>query len=338
MCLQYFSLAATDSTLYGWGSNAYLATGTGKSKDTQLLQPTAVAGPLGMGKWTVHALAAGYQHALALAGQHGSPAAATALQDSTAVAPSSSSAAASSSSATQSSAVEVVLTEEQKQAQEEYKAQQQSDQVLRKLPAEETVQPDTARQQAQAQREAGAQQGPAAGTSLKSAAQEAPMQAATANPAGPPPPHVSTGGTRSSTSTADLHAVSAGQGAGSHRADAWSYLSRQNAPSTVPVHEVWAAWKPSPWHGALAALAPDVFTLLPKQYNAMHKNPCWGGTGPQLACLPYFNIIGVSKCGTTDLYHRLTQQKHVVLPATNKVGGVGDWVGGHKCGWWWWWL
>lgn len=50
----------------------------------------------------------------------------------------------------------------------------------------------------------------------------------------------------------------------------------------------------------------------------MHKNPCWGGVGPQLACLPYFNIIGVSKCGTTDLYHRLTMHKQI-LPATNKV-------------------
>lgn len=27
----------------------------------------------------------------------------------------------------------------------------------------------------------------------------------------------------------------------------------------------------------------------------------------QLKCLPYFQILGVSKCGTTDLYHRLTE-------------------------------
>jgi hypothetical protein len=285
-----------------------------------------------MGKWTVHALAAGYQHALALAAQHGARAAAKALQDSTAVAPSSGSTASSSSSTTQSSAVEVVLTEEQKQAQEEYKAQQQSNQILSKLPAEEAVQPDAVpHQQEHLQQEAGPLQGPTAGTGLKSA-QQGPMPAATAAPAGPPPPNVSTDKTQSSTSTAGPHAVSAGQSAGSPPADAWSYLSRQNAPSTVPVHEVWAAWKPSPWHDALAALAPDVFKLLPKQYNSMHKNPCWGGTGPQLACLPYFNIIGVSKCGTTDLYNRLTQYKHVVLPATNKVGGVGDWDGGTSMG------
>jgi hypothetical protein len=101
----------------------------------------------------------------------------------------------------------------------------------------------------------------------------------------------------------------------------WRYLTQQPAldPGTLQAHVAWASWKPSPWHDALAALSPDVFALLPKQYNAMHKNPCWGGTGPQLACLPYFNIIGVSKSGTTDLYHRLTLYKEAVLPARNKV-------------------
>ncbi|KAF6246275.1 P-loop containing nucleoside triphosphate hydrolase protein, partial [Scenedesmus sp. NREL 46B-D3] len=81
--------------------------------------------------------------------------------------------------------------------------------------------------------------------------------------------------------------------------------------------EAWAAWFPSPWHNQLAEISSDVFALLPKQYNAQHKNPCWGGLGPGLSCLPYFNIIGVSKCGTTDLYHRLTLHKQI-LPATNK--------------------
>jgi hypothetical protein len=101
----------------------------------------------------------------------------------------------------------------------------------------------------------------------------------------------------------------------------WRYLAQKPAPDSgsLKAHSAWAAWKPSPWHDALAALSPDVFALLPKQYNTMHKNPCWGGTGPQLACLPYFNIIGVSKCGTTDLYHRLTLYKAAVLPARNKV-------------------
>ncbi|WIA17127.1 hypothetical protein OEZ85_014020 [Tetradesmus obliquus] len=54
-----------------------------------------------------------------------------------------------------------------------------------------------------------------------------------------------------------------------------------------------------------------------QQYNTQHRNPCWGGLGPGLSCLPYFNIIGVSKCGTTDLYHRLTLHKQI-LAATNK--------------------
>eukprot|EP00775_Hariotina_reticulata_P000655 gene655-950_t len=77
---------------------------------------------------------------------------------------------------------------------------------------------------------------------------------------------------------------------------------------------------------AATALAPaagktvrycDVFQLLPKQFNPQHRNPCWGGTGPLLTCLPYFNIIGVSKCGTTDLYQRLILHPDI-LPARNK--------------------
>jgi N-acetylgalactosamine 4-sulfate 6-O-sulfotransferase len=68
--------------------------------------------------------------------------------------------------------------------------------------------------------------------------------------------------------------------------------------------------------------AGDVFKLLPQQLNPQLRNPCWGGTGPQMACLPYFNIIGVSKCGTTDLYRRLTLHKEI-LPARNKASGGG---------------
>jgi hypothetical protein len=34
-------------------------------------------------------------------------------------------------------------------------------------------------------------------------------------------------------------------------------------------------------------------------------------------CLPYFHIIGVSKCGTTDLFRRLLFHPHVA-PTHNK--------------------
>eukprot|EP00983_Pelagomonas_calceolata_P008997 292480-Pelagomonas_calceolata.AAC.9 len=38
----------------------------------------------------------------------------------------------------------------------------------------------------------------------------------------------------------------------------------------------------------------------------------------KLICVPYYQILGVSKCGTTDLYHRLSQHPQV-FKAANKV-------------------
>ena len=64
----------------------------------------------------------------------------------------------------------------------------------------------------------------------------------------------------------------------------------------------------------------DTFPYLEAQrFLPDYKNPCWrerapshdiqaaaGGAEGKLKCMPYFQILGVSKCGTTDLYHRLT--------------------------------
>ncbi|XP_062505208.1 carbohydrate sulfotransferase 15-like isoform X2 [Corticium candelabrum] len=52
---------------------------------------------------------------------------------------------------------------------------------------------------------------------------------------------------------------------------------------------------------------------------------------PTLLCLPYFLLIGMPKCGTTDLYRRIVQHPQVIAPASkephwwskrrNQVGG-----------------
>ena len=52
---------------------------------------------------------------------------------------------------------------------------------------------------------------------------------------------------------------------------------------------------------------------------------------PTLLCLPYFLLIGMPKCGTTDLYQRIVQHPQVIAPASkephwwskrrNQVGG-----------------
>ncbi len=58
----------------------------------------------------------------------------------------------------------------------------------------------------------------------------------------------------------------------------------------------------------------------------------------QFKCLPYFQILGVSKCGTTDLYNRLTEHPDMV-DCGWKVGQracgvvVRQWCGGFRARW-----
>lgn len=47
-------------------------------------------------------------------------------------------------------------------------------------------------------------------------------------------------------------------------------------------------------------------------------------------CLPYFQILGVSKCGTTDLYNRLTEHPDMVDCTWKVRGGVRQERG--RCG------
>lgn len=60
-----------------------------------------------------------------------------------------------------------------------------------------------------------------------------------------------------------------------------------------------------------AAAALEVFAFLPEHFDPAYKNPCWRDAGG-LHCLPYFHILGVSKCGTTDLYRRLSSHNNIV--------------------------
>jgi hypothetical protein len=275
--LQYYSLAATDTAVYGWGSNAYLSTGTNHDKAADVLHPTAVSGPLSSGAWTIHSLAAGFQHAFAVAS--------TADTVTASLRASSGSQAAAPEQQQQGGAagIEVVLTEAQQAARQ--RAQQAAD-AAASSPAVENgeVQPQ------QPQHEAANDSGP--------------VSADRSSEAGSEGGRSSKSSSSSSDSASSFHT---------------RYLAQQPPPLQAPVQAVWMAWKPSPYHEQLVALSRDVFDLLPVSYNSVHKNPCWGGEGPGLTCLPFFNIIGVSKCGTTDLYQRLMLYKDRLLPATNKV-------------------
>uniref|UniRef100_A0A7S0N6V6 Sulfotransferase n=1 Tax=Chlamydomonas leiostraca TaxID=1034604 RepID=A0A7S0N6V6_9CHLO len=89
--------------------------------------------------------------------------------------------------------------------------------------------------------------------------------------------------------------------------DPVSYLKPQvNAP-TYTVAELWANHKHLPNWEEVRRAAGDTWDELPQAYNASFKNPCWYNKSGQVKCLPYFQILGVSKCGTTDLYHRLSK-------------------------------
>ena len=64
------------------------------------------------------------------------------------------------------------------------------------------------------------------------------------------------------------------------------------------------------------SIDPELYKEMPLKLIKKYKNPCWEQRGT-LRCLPYYNILGVSKSGTTDLYHRINKHPSII-PATNK--------------------
>ena len=70
------------------------------------------------------------------------------------------------------------------------------------------------------------------------------------------------------------------------------------------------------------AAAPDVFAELGPLEPGL-ASPCFRGAAGARRCLPAFAIIGVSKCGTTDLYRKLLALPSVHA-AANKAGALGQ--------------
>lgn len=97
-----------------------------------------------------------------------------------------------------------------------------------------------------------------------------------------------------------------------------------------------------------AELMGDALPLLPRSFSTAYRNPCWqcsldapaataaapgaaaASGSERLCCLPSAHVLGVSKCGTTDLYARLAQHAHV-LPSANK--GPHFWDETHTFEW-----
>ena len=69
----------------------------------------------------------------------------------------------------------------------------------------------------------------------------------------------------------------------------------------------------------------DTFTFLPPKEDFLKefKNPCWKGKDAldrdNLFCLPYFFIIGFTKCGTTDLHSILREHNLISSRATKET-------------------
>ncbi|XP_029646401.1 carbohydrate sulfotransferase 15 [Octopus sinensis] len=67
----------------------------------------------------------------------------------------------------------------------------------------------------------------------------------------------------------------------------------------------------------------DIIGMKAIPFSNRFKNPCWyekpDGKTLTLRCLPYFYLVGVDKCGTTDLFSRLLQ--HQELLQTSALNG-----------------
>ncbi|KAK6171288.1 hypothetical protein SNE40_019511 [Patella caerulea] len=71
----------------------------------------------------------------------------------------------------------------------------------------------------------------------------------------------------------------------------------------------------------------DVLSMQKPKYKTNYKNPCWELTvdnATRVRCLPYFHLVGVDKCGTTDLWKRMVQHPQI-LPNAGNVGKSTMW-------------
>ena len=64
--------------------------------------------------------------------------------------------------------------------------------------------------------------------------------------------------------------------------------------------------------------SPDVIEALPKQFLPDYKSFCWYSTQAQLFCLPSVYIAGIPKCGTTDMFDKLTWHPQIATPGYGK--------------------
>ncbi|XP_052783018.1 carbohydrate sulfotransferase 15-like [Mya arenaria] len=54
------------------------------------------------------------------------------------------------------------------------------------------------------------------------------------------------------------------------------------------------------------------------------KNPCWYNEEGSLNCLPYMYLVGIPKCGTTDLFGKIIAHPDFVRPIAKEPGWLSD--------------
>ncbi|XP_071839186.1 carbohydrate sulfotransferase 15-like isoform X2 [Apostichopus japonicus] len=63
-------------------------------------------------------------------------------------------------------------------------------------------------------------------------------------------------------------------------------------------------------------LEPEALSEYPAEFIESKKNPCWVSPRGTVDCLPYFYLAGMPKCGTTDIWVKLT--KHPQISVSRK--------------------
>lgn len=57
----------------------------------------------------------------------------------------------------------------------------------------------------------------------------------------------------------------------------------------------------------------------PKEFLSEYKNPCWRSQTFGLSCIPYVYLLGQPKCGTSDLFVRITSHGRVAKPRRKEI-------------------
>lgn len=69
----------------------------------------------------------------------------------------------------------------------------------------------------------------------------------------------------------------------------------------------------------------NLLCMKPPKFLPQYKNPCWIQAGTQeLSCLPYFQIIGMDKSGSTDLFDKIAKHP-CVLPNSGIIEKETQW-------------